>query len=999
MTAGKFRYILAALTVLLVMTALCIPGVSAVQGAQAHAIPSAEAEALFGEFLLNDFTKNWGSTWMVGTGTVSLERQTLSGEQYLSASSGGPSADGMYSVMCLYGEEGAPNLMNQSELRFSIYISGDAGDMHAVRLTLYSGESSMEAYAPVGAGEWYTFTADIGDWPLRTYINMCEVTVLDGGSGVQYFTLGKFTAGGVANLDVAQTFLTFGYQAEGGAARYEDGVYILSPESSGTMTLLADAARGDYMDADGITALRVVLDNAREGGVISLAVSEGFSYGSSFEISSTCPIYYGENTYILPYDSDISLHAYRLSFHGLYSDMPGGVILRSVSMVTFPEAEEIEYAARLSECSFDEGMKTLRVSGTLPAGITAEYIDAELALFEYPMWENEALIFAQGEPVMTLPMSTRFTFTMDLSGREHTASASRYQLAILTQAGRIPLSAPVYPEHYAVTAKRTQSVIGLYGADSAAVFDSNASSVILDVYADRLMGGAAGNTGGRLTVRGGQHYYLENAYIRELDAEINFCISAGTEVYLRLVCAEDLSAKGYTRTWAGAKFYAFDVHNAAGASMLSAVTDFLAARYSDVCGFVVGARLDAADYNGASMADMDSYAALCADTMRLIYNCAVTHIPDVCVVAPIGHNEEESRADGAYADPVLLSSMISRYIYRDGEMPWVLLYISDLAAEALGHTQNILTQMKTVGCALPRDTMLLWQPPANYSAEIISAEYEERAYAASRAGVRVLFLSASSLAAQDQRNVAAALKYTLDTTEYRRPLSEYEAEVLAERPLYSGWYALGDFSRSYSTLGWIAGSGCSRLLSRSSESITGRSLHAAFEPADGSLFTPVSGNILCVSGVTDNLTYAPYVIYSLQATTQLESAETAELVFIFGSGDVRAEYTVTVPTGVPVEILCDLSQFSGADRVDFSAISVQCDSAVALDIRQIRCCSNEYDGNALAQLYRYRSVSASRSEDSSSVSFTAAQKTFVGMLILSSVVVVALFSRRRGGRA
>ena len=37
---------------------------------------------------------------------------------------------------------------------------------------------------------------------------------------------------------------------------------------------------------------------------------------------------------------------------------------------------------------------------------------------------------------------------------------------------------------------------------------------------------------------------------------------------------------------------------------------------------------------------------------------------------------------------------------------------ANVAAEALGHAQNILAQMQTVDCALPRDTMLLWQPPA-----------------------------------------------------------------------------------------------------------------------------------------------------------------------------------------------------------------------------------------------------------------------------------------------
>ena len=972
---------------------------------EATAVPAADAEALTDEIVVDDFSGGGDGEWMTSTGIAEVAVQTKNGVRYLSADVG-YEASPEYGVMCVYGENAGLNLMTKSRLRFSVYIPGEEEENHTVRLTLYSGMESMIAEAAVRAGAWHTFTADVGEWDLRTYIHMCEITVIDGGSGVSGFVLGGITAGGRADLEVAETFLTFGFDAEGGGAVYEDGVYHLTPGSDGAMTLLAHAARTEYTAGSGVSAVRVVLDNALEGGVISLAVSDGGTDAASFTISSTCPIYYGENTYLLPYDSDIALHAYRLSFHSLYPDAAEAVTLRSVSLVTFPDTDSADYAGKVSVCGFDEGMQTLTVSGTLSASVAAQYIDARLALFEIPMWSSAAEVLASGEPVLTMKLSTKFTFTLPLSGREHTASASRYQVVLMTETERIPVAAAVYPDQAAQPAGGSLSVIGLCGADNAGVFDSNASSVIIDVYVDRLLGGAEGNTSGRLCVRGGQNYYLDNAYIRELDSEIHFCLSADVEVYLRLICDTDLSAKGYTLSCEGADFFAFDVHSAAGASMLGAVTDFLAARYSTASGFIVGERLDAAVYNGADMSDPDAYAALCADTMRLVYNSAVSHIPGVYVIAPLGHYEKEIRAAGAenaddadaYCDPVLLSSMISRRILRDGEMPWGLLYISDNASEALGHTQNILSQMRSAGCALPHATMLLWQPSAGYAPDILLAEYDERCAAASRADMRVLFLSVESFSQADRETICAGLKYTLSDTEFRRPLSEYSAEILEEKPLYTGWYVLSDFSRSYSTLGWIAGSGCARLITESSYGSGGRSLHAVFEPEDGSLFSPVSGNILCVSGVTDNLTYAPHVIYSLQVTTQVESAAAAELIFIFGSGDVRAEYSVTVPTGVPLEILCDLSDFAGADTVDFSAISVRCSSAASLDITQITACSEENDSSALRQLYRYRSVTASGAAEESGGRFTAAQKMIIGAMILGSVMGFALFSRRRGGK-
>lgn len=958
----------------------------------------ADAEPLPQEITVDDFSDREDREWMTSTGVREISVQQKNNERYLSVHAGDPDA-GEYGVMCVFSEDSALNLLTRTHLRFPVYIPADPEQRFTVRMTMYSGLDTLYSEAEVSGGEWIALTACIENWTLRTRIHMMEITV-ETKESLSGFFLGKITAGGEADLAIADAFLTLGFASEGGTAEYRDGVYQLDPGADGIMTLLAPAARSEYLPGNGISAVRVVLDNALEGGVISLSVSEGGTEDASFTISSTCPIYYGENTYLLPYDSSLALGAYRLRFHSLYPDAADSVSLRSVSLVSFPAGDAQSQAGRLTECSFSGDGRELTVSGTLSASVAAEYIQARLALMEIPMWRPEQSVLASDEPVMTMKMSTRFTFTLPLSGRLHTACASRYQVVILTDTGRIPVTAAIYPEQEAVPSKATQSAVGLYGADNGGIFDSNASSVIIDVYVDRLLGGADGNISGRLCVRGGQNYYLDNAYIRELDEQIQYCLAADVEVYLRLLCAEDLSARRYTISFPGSSFYAFDVHSEEGASMLGAVTDFLAARYSTVSGFIGGYRLDSSRYNGADMSDENFYAALCADTLRLIYNSAVQHIPGVYVIAPVGHRAEgipENGEDaGQYADPVLLACRISRQIREEGEMPWGLLYISDNASEALGHTLNILSQMRAMNCAVPHAALLLWEPPQGYAPDILLAEYDERCYAASRAGIRVFFLAVDSFSGADRTAICGGLKYTLDTTEFRRPLSEYKAELLSEKPLYRGWYVLSDFTDSYSTMGWIAGSGCSQLLTDTAGRTANRSLHAVFDPVDGNLFTPVSGNLLCVSGTTDNLSYAPYVVYSLQVTTQLESTDTAQLTFIFGSGDARAEYTLTLPVGVPVDVLCDLSAFPQADTVDFSAISLRCDSAAALDITRISCCSKQHDSAELARLYLYRSVSSVGSRGETEEVFSPAQKMLVGMLILGSVLGLALFSRRGG---
>ncbi len=1019
MTARRNRIQLTALVMLCAALFLCIPTADAAEVlCEAVAVPADQAGELEAEVVVDDFGEESSAEWMTSTGVTAVNRVMTDGAYVMSARLKENTA-GPYSIMCLFGNA-AQNLHTQTELRFTVFIDGaevpsdesaeeeePITPLYTVRLSMHSGVSSMTAETQIPANTWYTVTVDIEPWTLRTNLHMCEITVLDGEAGVDGFSVGPLLAGGMADMEIADTFLTFGFAAEGGEAFYRDGVYLLEPGRDGAMTLVADAVREDYTVGSGVSAVRVVLDNAMEGGVISLAVADSSAADSRFTISSTCSMYYGENVYLLPYDSSIALRAYRLSFHSLFPDAVDYVTLRSVSLVSLPETDTSVYPARIRSCAFDEDFRTLQFAGNLNASVTAQYIDGQLALYEIPVWEDALEVIRNSTPAAVMRMSTQFSFSLDMSGREHMAALSRYQLAILHDEGVVPISAALYPERGAEPAAATLSAVGLYGADNEGIFEANASSVILDVYVDRLLGGKDGLSGGRLRVRGGQYYYLDNAYIRELDSEINFCLAADVEVYLRLLCATDLSEKGYSVYCEDALLYAFDVYNEAGASALCVVTDFLAERYREVRGFVVGERMDAAVYNGADLSDDTRYAALCADTLRLVYNSAVVYIPDVCVIAPMGHYASEIReldygnADGAaqYCDPVLLASLISRRLADTGEMPWGMLYMSDNSAEALGHAQNILIGMKAVGSDVPEQTMLLWRPPVSYSPDIVLLEYEDRCYSARAAGMRVMFLSVAGFSASEQAEITAGLKYTLDKTEYRRPLSEFEAQLLDDKPsIYAGRYVLHDFTRSYSTQGWIAGSGCERLLTESGAVVGGRSLQAVFTPSDGSLFTPVSGNILSVSGVTDNLSYAPYVHYSLQLTTQLESASEADLVFIFGSGDMRAEYSVTVPTGVPVEVLCDLSEFGGAATVDFSAVSVRCDSTVSMNITKITCASAEYDNRSLDDLYKYRSVSAGADADTSDGVMSDAQKMLIGVLLLGSVMALALSSRRKGGR-
>lgn len=974
---------------------LLVPGVS-VRAAEnmtvdGETVEISQAYTVTDGRVLDGFAEEGAAGWIAATGVSAVRMTSRDGVAILQTIPFG--ADGSeYTVMRHYPAGDEPNLMASSELTAQILVPGDSETEHTVLIRMYSGMNTWSVQAKIHAGAWHTVSAPIGEWKYRTCINMMEISVLNEGE-FHGFSLGGVYAHGEADLSVARQFMTFDYTADGGTASYRDGMYILDAGDDGNMTLVADAVRESYEAGEGICALRVVLDRALVGGYISLAVADGPSSVSSFTIASTCPIYYGKNTYLLPFDEDIPLRAYRLSFRGLYADGQEGVSLREVSLEQFSEGMTAG-VGKITECAFTAGMEMLSVRGTLPGEIVTNHIDTTIGLFEIPVWMDEAEVLAKGEPIETIRISTKFRFAVDMRGRKSYASSSRYLAAILTENGAIPIGTAHFPDHPATGDAGDLSVVGLYGARTADVFAANASAVIVDVDVMRLLGGEGMESGGQLYVRGGKYYYFDTAYIKQLDADIRFYTAADVEVYLRLFSSGDLSELSYTYTAEDAEFFAFDVESEAGAQALCAVTEYIAARYSTVRGFIAGERMDASVYNGADMTDIEAYAAQCAVTMRLIYNSAVHAIPGVSVIAPIGHSaRDEGRPAGTYCDPVLFAAYLSRAIGADGDMPWMVMYISDSSSQTIGHMQNILSQIKTAGSAAPRSFMLMWEPVTDYAPDILLAEYNDRCQSAQRAGARVLFLSVAYQ--KDPAAVCAGLKDTMNGGNSTRQLTRHSAMLVDAPEGYRGKYVWGDFSHSYSTLGWMAGSGCDRLITQSGGFVSGeRSLHAVFGGTEGEVFSAVQGNILRANAVTEDMRYAPYVVYTLQVVTELESASAAELTFVFGNGDTRAEYRTLVSTGVPVKVLCDLSEFSAASAVNFSAITLQCDSAASLDIQKIECFSAAYSDAELAEIYHYRDTRYDPAEKSGSDGMTRAQWAVCVLLGMGTVTAFALLSRR-----
>lgn len=955
---------------------------------------------------LDTFSDPSLSGWMEDTGIRRLSLVKEGEHPYLLAETAPRTDNGEYAIMRLFGGEERINLMNYSHVSTTVKIGGSPDVTYTVSLTLYSALSTVTAQAQIPGDSWYAISADISSWHLRTGVDLFELRVYaPNGAGVGNIAVGALAGTGKASLEIADAFLTFGFTPDGGTAVYEDGAYLLDAGQDGIMTIVADAAREQYDAADGTLALKIVLANAVEGGTVSLAVSDAFSGLSSFDISSSCRLYHGTNTYLLPFDESLALHAYRLSFRGLYSSGTANdsVRLLSVSLVHLPETDTAVYRGKLSSCAFSEGLTSLTVAGTLPAGTVADHISGTLALYEIPVWSDLETVLTESEPIATMKISTRFTFSIDLKGHEAGATVSRYAVILQAEEQMIPVTPVRFPDLPKGEARAIRSSVGLAGADTAGVFSSNAANVIVDVYVDTLLGGTEGNTSGRLVIRGGRYYYLDTEYLRALDEELRFYEAADVDVYLRLLSGTDLSARSFTFSHDGAGFFAFDVTNEDGAYMLSAVTDYLAKSYPSLRGFIVGERLDNALYNGADMSDTDAYAALCADTLRVVYTAAAVHIPDVSIIAPIGHYLSEAQAytaDSAdAADTVLLAVHLSRHITANGTMPLGFLYMSDSSAEMIGHLENLLGRMSAVGASAPQELFLLWHPAPTSAADILLLEYSDRCAAIASLNMRAFFLGVDRQADKDA--LYQLLKYVEVASDSDRHLYEFEADTLSREPdprSYKGIYSLYDFTKSFSTMHWIAGSDCGTLTTQAGMIEAGqRSMHAAFLADDGSQFGETDGNILCMMPAALDFTKAARIVCTLLITSTLESTDTAEIVFVFGSDDARAEYALTVPVGTPITVLCDLSDYSGAANVSSAAILVRAASPVTLDVSRIQCMSDTLTTDELTA-HLSTSIVGGTADGNAPFTLSLPQAVIVLTLAVSTFSVFALLSRRENSR-
>lgn len=775
------------------------------------------------------------------------------------------------------------DLSSLRELAFAMHISGSGTCDFTVTFlckgTYYNASSKVTAggeptvYLPIPEG-------------AKGPVDALAITLSRVDEPIKSFSLLSVTGDERFSYAHTDRFMSTGFEPTAGIMQEQEDCVFVTPQN-GSASFYPRYITGSR-NKEGSAAVYLRIRSTQASGTISI---HGVTGATPLTILS------GEHTYGFLINGSYSDMEY--VFSGISAAQEAPLVITGAAIHLFSDSIT-EGIGSITSCRSDG--KTVTVKGTLSPDTVVEHINSELALYAIPIWTDETEVL-QKEPAAKMSISTRFELSTVPDGVD---ALYRYKVMIVTENDKIPIAPSAFISSGGTISAIDSSVTGIHGTDTVDVFESNVSNVIVDVYANRLLETndvyaallyAAGNT----------HYYFNRSYLEELDAQIQFCKSSGTKVYIRLLHAESDEA-GYTNG------------EQESVTQLYALTAFLAQRYQGITGFILGSHANL-EYHE----NIETYASFAA-----IFSAVVKkHCPGAAAVIPVCDAYTDSTAaEGiSAADPVTFLCQLSVSLNRKKSDSIMILYESNTLPERAVTESAYLSSLVTV-CGHPCDgSMLFWQPSAGTDTDI-SATYQSLCMDAARAGLRSVILSVSNL------NASNVLFNGIKETVFKNTSAGLLRRVAEQdnSDTYLGMYPLWDFTVSYDIGGWVSGGGCSSVISANAQNDTGRVLQTRLEsPENG------AGILLCWLNqpldLTDSSVKFSFGLYDVPA-------EGADISIIFGSGDSRAEYSLTAEQNAILTATCNLKDFSDTAKVEYIAVILRSDSNPLLEISKIELCSN-----------------------------------------------------------
>ncbi|MBQ3527980.1 MAG: hypothetical protein IJA52_05460 [Clostridia bacterium] len=562
-----------------------------------------------------------------------------------------------------------------------------------------------------------------------------------------------------------------------------------------------------------------------------------------------------------------------------FSQIPEGVTHVDVTGCSIIELSEKETTAgSISSCRFDG--KKLTVSGTLAADASVRYYGSKILLYSVPVAYASDFDVEEYTPVAQQSFSTRFSVSVS-SDRFY--AQSLYRVYLDTKDGKIPVGDLSFADCAYSAPPASSAVSSLYGADVGDVFETNASSVIIDLRAGELF--EHDQIYSAFLYSYGTNYYFNREYLKALDNSMDFYRSSGIAVYLRLYSDRE----GYV--------FEYSADTPSSLSVMCAVSTFLSERYPWISGFIMGPSVNEKK-TLMSSDEAESTARLYA----LLTECAKSKNPSLAVFLPI--------AKGG-ADPYLTTALVQYYLAKYSSGNTAIMYEGADMGESDCLFAQKLSQISTMFGNASDGAAVMCRPDIGATVDAVCSSYRVGCKSASSQGLRFCALDVSKIS--ETPGLYDSLKVMLDTENViASSITELSAKI--EPAEFAGIYPVWDLTASYDTSDWVAGgsfsfcesargkNGKRALISRSTSELSSAGILV------GKLDSPLDINGLC----------AVLELYISCADT-----ETADLSVIFGSGEMRYEYSARVQCNEPVSLQCDIPSSLNGAKTDYAAIIVR----------------------------------------------------------------------------
>ena len=750
----------------------------------------------------------------------------------------------------------------------------------------------------------------------------------------------------------------------------------------------------------------------------------------------------GKQDYFLYLDEISRLRTIDIFFSGGTS---GKILLYGIGAVSVCD-DSAEQPGEIFDCVYDPAGSRVTISGTIHHEVAVNTRSAEVVLYAFDANESvDRELLKKADPIAAVPFSVRFE--MSVPAATYAERFMQYVAAIVNREGEILYQyAPVVP---CISEKNDgeKTNNGFKGAETdytSLATSADMGLAVVDVFLDRLQ---SEKNNGLLHMTEGSYFYVNRAYIAELDDEIGQYSRNGSQIYLRFLISGD--GQSVFRNDAvesdDAAYCGVILKDEMDFLTLYAYTEFLCTRYSakgteKIDGIILGHSVDRArEYNAMGDMDLKAYTEAYANALYAVSEASKRIDPSIELVVPISDEWDRDRVSedplGIYPSRLFLISLCKRTAnhYGRGLSFRVMMdsatlpdIIESKDADFSCVSVDDITDWKKEMAVLAEEyermkdgLIYCWRPSENLTESQVLSAYAYSYYKLSMNGVYSFVLEADRVEDEGILRALFDLAKYIDTplgAEKSQPLLEelggtawvelipgFLPSLVEKHRVYRynttfspsallrGRYIMWDHNQGRSVHDWFASRDCSALLVNDAKGI-GRAL-----------MTTASGKALCselvyafsvseIMGVVD--------MFSIEVLIGGEPGETYNLVFEVCGEQSSCISTARVKSGEIATLYVSTLQLDMSEdvrniRLLTSPASGEY-SAYTIHVSHLSAHSNTLNGDALEEAIvnaRLEALSGEQMQDDETPFVKVGVGIIIAILCLSAVIIVIISKR------